>query len=240
MEDARIAIENEGYKVVGGYLSPSSDKYVRSKMVRMAKTAGVPLELVFADASHRVRLTQLACADSDWLSCSSWESSQPQFVDFHVVAYTLDTFLRQNSFFRSADDTVFYVCGSDHYNKCGLYKGIYNRHDQKGCHVAVCVRHGQNGDAEPLTPPQSSAVTIVHTSSSSSTSEDTSLTTGNDDTSGNVSLAGLSSTKVRALLSSFPAGSELDAATDGQLRAALPEYAYLDLIRGPGSLLYRI
>ena len=217
MEDARKAVEDKGYKVVAGYISPSSDGYVKGKMRRLATSANVPLEMVYADVSYRIHLTRLACADSGWLSCSSWEASQPGFVDFDDVTYALDMFLRNNSFFRSVRDTVFYVCGSDHYNKCGLSRGIYNRQDQKYRHVAVCVRLGDNDDADTITPPQSSVVTIVHSNSSlnEGVSASSIVTGGESDTLCDVNstkvcaTASLSSTKVRALLNSAPVGGQL-------------------------------
>ena len=49
-------------KVIGGFLIPSSDKYVKYKL----KDDFIPLE-------HRVNMTKLLVKESDWLECLDWE-----------------------------------------------------------------------------------------------------------------------------------------------------------------------
>ena len=48
-------------KVIGGFLVPSSDDYVKHKL----KKDFIPLE-------HRVKMTKLMIKDSDWLECLDW------------------------------------------------------------------------------------------------------------------------------------------------------------------------
>jgi nicotinic acid mononucleotide adenylyltransferase len=236
MEDARVAIEKLGYHVVAGYISPSSDYYVRGKMERIAHENRVTLNSIFASATHRLRLTQLACMESEWLNCSSWEANQPRFADFDEVTYALETFLRHNGFFSSEHDAVFYVCGSDHYNKCGLYRGVCARQDGKYRRVAVCVRDGEGG-ADRVAPPASPLVTIVSTSSSLN---EGSSAPGRESDDAAVSTSSLSSTLIRAILNKEPTlGGVFPPEEDAALRAALPSHVYSDLTVGEGITLYR-
>jgi len=53
--------ENSNKKVVGGYLIPSSDEYVKFK-----------LNEDFISLKHRVNMTKLLIKNSDWLECLDW------------------------------------------------------------------------------------------------------------------------------------------------------------------------
>ena len=63
MEIVKKYIEdnNTNKKVVGGYLIPSSDRYVRHK-----------LKNDFICLNHRVNMTDLFIKNSDWLDCLDW------------------------------------------------------------------------------------------------------------------------------------------------------------------------
>lgn len=235
MEDAREAIQNKGYKVLAGYISPSSDNYVKRKMEYMAREAGVPLEMMFAGQRDRVDLTQLACLESDWLSCSSWECNQPGpgFADFDEVTYALDVFLRENAIFSSPEDAVFYVCGSDHYNKCGLCRGI-ECDDGKCRNVAVVVRGSTDGGIETLRTPTSPLVTVVQ--SSASLNEGTQSTDEED----KISKMCLSSTLIRNVLNTEHSGAQLSPVSCAKLEGALPPHVYAHLAQGNGKNLYRM
>uniref|UniRef100_W5M9W2 Retinol binding protein 1, cellular, tandem duplicate 1 n=1 Tax=Lepisosteus oculatus TaxID=7918 RepID=W5M9W2_LEPOC len=53
------------YEVIGGIVSPVSDKYGKKGLV---------------SATHRVAMTHLALRTSDWIRADSWESEQPQWI----------------------------------------------------------------------------------------------------------------------------------------------------------------
>ncbi|CAZ85015.1 unnamed protein product [Tuber melanosporum] len=59
------------FEVVGGYLSPVSDRYNKAGL---------------ASAAHRVRMCELACDEtSDWLMVDPWEAVQPEYQPTAVV-----------------------------------------------------------------------------------------------------------------------------------------------------------
>lgn len=97
---ARTAAEDAGFAVVGGYLSPGHDAYVRLK----CGDAAIP-------APERLRLCAEAAATTDWLSVDPWEALHRRVsVNFTDVTARLRAYLR-----RHADPRieVLYVCGAD-------------------------------------------------------------------------------------------------------------------------------
>ncbi|RPA93983.1 Nucleotidylyl transferase [Choiromyces venosus 120613-1] len=59
------------FEVVGGYMSPVSDRYNKAGL---------------ASAAHRVRMCELACDEtSDWLMVDPWEAIQPEYQPTAVV-----------------------------------------------------------------------------------------------------------------------------------------------------------
>ena len=99
-------------------LSPSHDSYVRPKMMRSGG--------LFLSTPTRVRCVELAVADTDWIACGRWESMglHSSWPDFPVVVASLQDHLCAIG---HSDVTVFFVCGYDHYLKCGLRNGMRRR-----------------------------------------------------------------------------------------------------------------
>ncbi|CAG8562278.1 294_t:CDS:1 [Paraglomus occultum] len=94
--------------VIGGFLSPSQDLYVRSKLGRFA-----------IEADHRITMCQLATMHSNWIDVCKWEAkaNEDYFVDFAYVVGRMQEFL-QDQINRKV--FVYYVCGSDHAIKTGV------------------------------------------------------------------------------------------------------------------------
>jgi hypothetical protein len=116
---AKRCLENEhNFAVVGGFISPSHDLYVGPKC-KAHKT--------FHFSAHdRLKLTRLACQDSDWLECASWESEQEGYwPDFPEVLQALQDFLSSSDETKMRSFTVLYVCGLDHADKCCLHGGFH-------------------------------------------------------------------------------------------------------------------
>jgi hypothetical protein len=120
MEQAKGCLEKEGYHVVGGFLSPSHELYVRPKCKHYNKK--------YFETEQRLALIDLTlshnCASLDWISSASWESSQKdRWPDFPEVVDSLAQCLHAHSTLCSLverqDLTVFYAAGLDHFQKCG-------------------------------------------------------------------------------------------------------------------------
>lgn len=86
-----------------GLMSPSGRAYVAGK-----------LGMEYVDAAVRVKQCQQALREAKldmWVSVDAFESEQARFVDYPEVVRRIQ---RKHP---TAD--VWYVCGSDHYLKCG-------------------------------------------------------------------------------------------------------------------------
>lgn len=124
LEQARHALEKLGRTVVGGYLSPSHDKYVSGKY---KKTFSI-------NSAERIHLCQQKVKDSTWLMVDPWEAL------YNVVDITFTDVIRRLILYVSANIKfqngfeVIYVFGGDNAAFSRLFI------DQGGC---VCVtRHG--------------------------------------------------------------------------------------------------
>jgi Icc-related predicted phosphoesterase/nicotinic acid mononucleotide adenylyltransferase len=188
MQRTKREMEKQGLVVIAGYLCPSGDLYVSNKM-KSKKPSGMSLHKVYAPASIRVQLTGLACADSDWLSCSCFEADKAPFIDFPEVLCELEMFMFDSGYFRhNSGDKVVYVCGEDHYDTCGLSRGIRVSADKEPRHVAVVPRTNTKG-GEPLKI-NSRFMTMIPEEEESST----------ELTDGSLDAATVSSTMIRTLL----------------------------------------
>ena len=125
LECAKTTLEQEGWSVWTGFISPSHDLYLQGK----TKGRG------FVSAEQRVKMAQLATKDSSWIEVATWESQQegywPDFPEVIDDLYQHVSQLHSNIF-------VFYVCGSDHVRYCIR---ILNK-PRKG--VVVVPRMGDN------------------------------------------------------------------------------------------------
>jgi nicotinic acid mononucleotide adenylyltransferase len=135
LERARATLQSRGLAVLAGFLSPSHDAYVRPKMASLLPP-GSTLEMQFAPCLDRVHMVRIATSSSDWLDVSTWEAEQDSFVDFPEVTCACDEFLRRADILRRPEDRVMYVCGDDHYIKCGLRGGVRTA---RGTFTAVVV-----------------------------------------------------------------------------------------------------
>ena len=68
---------------------------------------------------HRVALTEVATASSDWISHTGWEASRDYFLDYPLVAAKILEHIQEIEFAVPADyDTklkveLIFVCGAD-------------------------------------------------------------------------------------------------------------------------------
>mmetsp|Transcript_26916 Transcript_26916/g.62366 ORF Transcript_26916/g.62366 Transcript_26916/m.62366 type:complete len:252 (-) Transcript_26916:191-946(-) len=171
MRQAKEALECAGHKVVGAFLSPSHDDYVRSKR------RGIPY-----NAQVRCEMVRAMCRrDNSWIAVGEWESSplphgeqwyeRRDFGDVcdHLTAAVEDKF--------GADEghDVWYVCGVDHWDRNVSRTSVPN--------VVVVQRHttGSQGTApgggvapranrppivsKPRTPPSTFKLSSTHVQS---------------------------------------------------------------------------
>lgn len=115
LHQARERLEAAGYRVLTAWLSPSHDGYVQPKCSRL-RTVGL-------SAPFRLELARRALELDDFVSVGAWEATKEgTWPDFPVVANALQDELRRHRDCRGLQ--VFYVCGTDHFRKCGLHTGM--------------------------------------------------------------------------------------------------------------------
>ena len=103
-------LRRAGYHPVGAFISPSHDGYVQPKAKSLGSLA--------LSARFRLRIAEVVVEADPLVAVGSWEASQPgHWPDFPVVSNALQQWA-------GSEARVFYVCGTDHANKCGLWHGM--------------------------------------------------------------------------------------------------------------------
>ncbi|KAJ3211878.1 hypothetical protein HDU67_004203 [Dinochytrium kinnereticum] len=72
--------DHEEFEIMGGYFSPVSSAYKKEGLARN---------------KHRVRMCELAVADSDWLMVDGWEAAQPVSQRTAVVMQHFDRYINE-------------------------------------------------------------------------------------------------------------------------------------------------
>lgn len=131
---ARRCLEQDHhYCILAGYISPSSENYVRPKCERFQQ--------VYFESDVRIECVRRTVQESDWLSCCTWEAAPAQSVggswpDYPVVVKALQAYLSTGPDGLELDlrlgghkCTIFYVCGLDHFHRCCLLTGLRPHRD---------------------------------------------------------------------------------------------------------------
>lgn len=102
MEEAKRALQARGVRVLGGYLAPDHDQYVRLKVGDDAPSS-----------EHRLHLCERAVADSDWLMIDPWPAVHAaRSLNFSTVITRLARYV--SAHVRCARPVrVYYVFGGD-------------------------------------------------------------------------------------------------------------------------------
>lgn len=131
LEIAKKTMEDKGYNVVCGYLSPSHDDYVSTKDNGKAHNL----------ALNRIRLCNEATLDSDWLMTSPLESLYtPTSINFTDV---IDSVKQQLKSYIKWDFQIGYVFGGDNAPFIrAFHKDEYDKSD-----IAICVSRGHEREA---------------------------------------------------------------------------------------------
>ena len=148
----RCLEEQHSYCVLGGYISPSHEAYVLPKCEHF-KQQYLPTEL-------RLECIRRAVADSDWLSVGAWEARQPgNWPDYPVVVEALQALLcgpegsECDLSLGGNKCTVFYVCGLDHFEKCGLRDGLWQVKPKLSPSSQISAKAGVVATPRDDTPP---------------------------------------------------------------------------------------
>lgn len=106
LETAKTTLEQRGYDVLGGFISPTHDEYVYKKCTKHA-----------LPAQHRISLCRSQLNTNDWIEVDTWESLYAgREVNFTKTTWRLAEYLRTHL---DCDDIeVFYTCGGDHAEYC--------------------------------------------------------------------------------------------------------------------------
>lgn len=100
MGQARNTMENAGYNVVGGFISPSHDEYIKAK----TGPEWIPIH-------YRLRMIHDALKTSDWLSLDPWEGVFNKVaINFTDVLIRTEAYLKKHT---GLNIPVFFVCGGD-------------------------------------------------------------------------------------------------------------------------------
>lgn len=89
-------------KVIGGFIIPSNDNYVRNKL----KKDFIPLK-------HRINMTKILIQNNDWLECLDWDMNYGEEIKICIDIIIKNKF--PEYFIKS-----FLVFGIDYYTRCNL------------------------------------------------------------------------------------------------------------------------
>ncbi|UJR34368.1 hypothetical protein I4U23_021776 [Adineta vaga] len=124
--------KNCHFNVLGGFLSPSHNEYVRSKLKNQ-----------FLDGKLRIELCQNAIEEEnqqDWLSVDKAECMASRFISLDGVTLSLKMYLNENIPLEKSI-RVIYVAGLDLFNRC---HGMNRLRKKPLDGLAVVYRHGED------------------------------------------------------------------------------------------------
>lgn len=123
LNECKAALEKPNVVVVAAFLSASHDLYLDNKM----KQQPLGCDFTPIPGKHRVHMARIACSGSRFADASSFEISQPDFVDFPGVCVAAKQFItaavREDPTLQEAADRLqfWYGCGADHAFSCHLH-----------------------------------------------------------------------------------------------------------------------
>ncbi|KAH8965738.1 hypothetical protein BDL97_04G132300 [Sphagnum fallax] len=97
-ELARDALLNEGYYLLGGYMSPVGDAYDKKGL---------------APAEHRIKMCQLATQDSPFVMVDPWEAKQSSYQRTLTVLSRVEAAVNSHGFAAQEKVKVMLLCGTD-------------------------------------------------------------------------------------------------------------------------------
>lgn len=128
LHQAEQCLQKQGFAVLGAWLSPSHDLYLQPK-ARHLGTIGL-------SDKFRLEVARRATESDPLVAVGQWECAQEGYwPDYPEVAEALQAelgdgiqeFEQLPGWSKGSSVTVFYACGTDHAEKCGLYRRGLNR-----------------------------------------------------------------------------------------------------------------
>ncbi|CAG8673648.1 16524_t:CDS:1 [Racocetra fulgida] len=118
--------EKKKYKVVLGYISPSSDKYIYQKYPKdkisqddkIKMTQDKKIKMI---QDNRIKMIKLITNESSWIDITTWELSQNNAIDilnYNQVVKHISTFLNEKTeqvkqALKGRQLKIIYLCGLD-------------------------------------------------------------------------------------------------------------------------------
>jgi nicotinic acid mononucleotide adenylyltransferase len=100
MTNAKKALEENGWSVLGGYISPGHDEYISHK----CKETSIPVQ-------YRIEQINSFIKDLPWLSVDPWEGVFNKVaVNFTDVVYRMEQYIEKHIGYKIP---VFFICGGD-------------------------------------------------------------------------------------------------------------------------------
>ncbi|KAF9589958.1 hypothetical protein IFM89_029574 [Coptis chinensis] len=126
-ELARDALSLDGCYVLGGYMSPVNDAYMKRGLV---------------SAEHRLQLCELACRSSSFVMVDSWEAKQSNYQRTLTVLARISSSVCESKSIPRESLRVMLVCGSDLLESFSI-PGIWIREQVRAIcrdYGVVCIR----------------------------------------------------------------------------------------------------
>lgn len=151
LHQAKERLEREGWGVLAAWASPSHDGYVGPK----ARSLGT----MHLSGEFRLKVAECATLSDALVSPGRYEARfQGNWPDYDEVTEALQDFLAAQDFAArlkapeggAGHVQVFYVCGTDHANKCGLAHGMAQLSDRD---VGVVVVPRDEDERPPIERP---------------------------------------------------------------------------------------
>lgn len=115
---AKKTLDNNNQQVIGGFLVPSSNEYVNSKLGDDA-----------IDLKHRTEMIKISCKDSDFISVCPWGYVNGFSAGKEIARYLMEDYpeLKEKL-------VLYFVTGADFAYNCSLWRTNYN---------VICMARGE-------------------------------------------------------------------------------------------------
>jgi nicotinic acid mononucleotide adenylyltransferase len=126
--------------VLAGYISTGHEHYILSKQNYRYQCDGT--RSLYFDTRKRIRMCQIATAESPWIDAATWESAHRETCGYFGMVIEE---LQREMMKEFPDAFIFYVCGADLIRRCPfLVKRTLYSSINKHLGVVVLRREGED------------------------------------------------------------------------------------------------